>query len=408
MIINSLLDTDFYKFTISQYAWKHHNDVIAKFEFMNRSNIELRYHIDIESLDEEIEHLGNLRFTDDEILYLESLYVFDNQFLKELKELDLSKCINVIYNATDFRVESSGLWWEASLAETFVLSIINELYINSFNKFTKKDLSLIHHDACIDSISSHRNTLQRYFDNGDYNTLVDFGTRRRAGYRTQEYVNSIFSNLPFFSGTSNVFFSRMFGTNPIGTYAHEIPMIIGGLFLGHGKEVAIMKQQEILDKWKEMYYPETPLIALPDTFGSNHFFDHVFTKDRAEKWNGIRHDSGDPKQFGYKVIEFYESYGIDPKTKSIVFSDGLDINNIIDLYREFSKKINVKFGWGTNLTNNGIFKPLSIVMKPTMTMMNSQDYIHPVIKFSDDKGKISNKNKNTLQKFSEVYEYEIK
>jgi len=154
--------------------------------------------------------------------------------------------------------------------------------------------------------------------------------------------------------------AKLFGLRPIGTFAHEMFMIYSGIMHGSDDEIRSSHNRVLQDWWKE--FGESLSVALTDTFGSKFFFEDM-TVEQARIWRGLRQDSGDPIEFGEKAIEFYKRHLIDPRTKVIVFSDGLDVEAIVKIWEHFKDRIKIVFGWGTNLTNDLGFPALSLVIK---------------------------------------------
>lgn len=181
-----------------------------------------------------------------------------------------------------------------------------------------------------------------------------------------------------FVGTSNIYLAHELGLKPIGTFAHELPMVYAAL-ADHRGQNPLDGHNQVLQDWEKTYGDDLST-ALTDTFTTDFFFVD-FTPEQAESWQALRHDSGDPMEFGDKVIEFYKSNGINPQEKTIVFSDGLDVETIIRLADYFKDRINVTFGWGTTLTNDLGIKANNFVMKATEV-----DGI-PTVKLSDVEGK---------------------
>ena len=188
-----------------------------------------------------------------------------------------------------------------------------------------------------------------------------------------------------FVGTSNVWMSNEIGMQPIGTFAHELPMIYAGIADAIGLDIAD-SHSRMLDVWQETFGDDLST-ALTDTFTSEFFFES-FTKEQAEQYKALRHDSGDPFEFTDRVIEFYKGNDIDPQSKTIVFSDGLDLDTIIALQDHCKDKINAVYGWGTNLMNDmgPAVKPLNIVMKATRVDLPTGESAE-LVKLSDDEGK---------------------
>ena len=390
-IITSLLDTDFYKFTIGQFAWKYYPDVKVKYAFINRTkDVELGNCIDIDRLIEELDNVRSLRFTFDELQYLESLGIFSRDYLSFLNKLTLPPVY--VKNANGkLIIETEGTWAEAIFWETYILSIVNELY------FGKK------YDAhtYIPQRDVGETRLQKKIDQINKNpfNFIEFGTRRRYSKAWQEDVvvqMSMDIKNDSFLGTSNVLLAKKYMLKPIGTMAHELPMILAGL---HDYNLDALKasHDKALTLWHYLY-KEDLSIALTDTFGTDFFFKD-FSKEKAEQWKGLRQDSGDAIDFLYKACIFYNRLGIKIKEKSIVFSDGLDINKIYEIEKEAKKnKIKTAYGWGTNLTNDLGYEPLSIVVKAVEA--NGR----PLVKLSDNLAK-SLGNHKAVEKYKKAFGY---
>jgi nicotinate phosphoribosyltransferase len=208
----------------------------------------------------------------------------------------------------------------------------------------------------------------------------DFGTRRRFSYAWQKHVvERVATELPDnFVGTSNIYLAHELGLKPIGTFAHELPMVYAALADKNG-ESPLDGHNRVLQDWEQAYKGDLST-ALTDTFTTDFFFAD-FTPEQADQWKSLRHDSGDPIEFGTRVIEFYDNLGIDPQNKTVVFSDGLDIDTIVELADYFKGRINVMFGWGTTLTNDLGVKANNFVMKAVRA-----DGM-PTVKLSDAEGK---------------------
>lgn len=366
-IINSLLDTDFYKFTMGQVICNSFSNTKCKFKFKNRtSTYNLAKFAD--ALKEEIAHLCTLTFTDDEIDYLSKIPFFNMGYIEFLRLLRLNRnFINIEIVDGDLSVETYGPWLHTSPFEIYVLSIIQELYTRL--EVPESELSNSYecgHQYLDEKLSLIENTNLKF---------ADFGTRRRFSYDWHDTVIQKLIGNKNFVGTSNVHFAHKYGLKYIGTMAHEYIMAGMGL-----NECQLGNcQKYMFQKWVDVYRGDLG-IALSDTLGFDAFlrdFDKYFSK----LYDGCRHDSGDPFVWCNKLISHYEKMGINPKTKSAVFSDGLDFKLMLSLYESFNDRINTSFGIGTNLTNDLGIKPLQLVMK--MTECNGK----PVAKVSDSKGK---------------------
>lgn len=385
-IITSLLDTDFYKFTMGQFAWKYYPNVKVKYAFINRTqDVKLLLHI--QDLIAELDNVRNLKFSMSELNYLKSLGIFDTEYLNYLSKLSLPP---VFAENRDGKliIETEGLWAEAIFWETFILSIVNELH---FRRNTPIGYIGEFHDRLDEKMAKIRKNPIKF---------IEFGTRRRFSWELQQRLisdlSTQFYRTDIFVGTSNVSFAKEFDLTPIGTMAHELPMVVAGLN-DYNTEVLRHSHDKAMSAWFFMY-GEPLSIALTDTFGTDFFFQD-FNKEKAAQWKGLRQDSGNPLEFGYKAIKFYNELGIDPKEKLIVFSDGLTLEKIQEIEKEFKGIIQLAYGWGTNLTNDVGASPLSIVVKAVEA--NGR----PLVKLSDNLAKALGPEK-TVEKYKKAFGYQ--
>jgi nicotinate phosphoribosyltransferase len=367
-IIRSLLDTDLYKFTMMQAVLNQFPSTEVEYEFRCRDpGIDLTpYQGEIEA---EIDHLCTLRFQPDELAYLNQLPFIKANFLRHLRVFQLSRDdITVIAEGRQLKIQIRGSWYFTILFEVPVLAIVNEVY----TRHTCPDPDL---GGAQDRLQRKMELVARH--DGAFK-FADFGTRRRFSL---EWHRQLLETMPClrdpnqFVGTSNVLFAKEFGVRPIGTMAHE------WLQAGQAMGVPLIDSQRfMLQHWADEYRGSLG-IALTDVIGTQAFmidFDAYF----AKLYDGVRQDSGDPIEFGERIIEHYQGLGIDPLTKTIVFSDGLTFERAEELLRIFQGRIHVSFGIGTNLTNDIPGNtPLQIVIK--MVRCNNR----PVAKISDTPGK---------------------
>lgn len=399
-IVESLLDTDFYKFTMGQFIFLKHPEVMVKFALKNRTiAVKLPSFIDIDELKRQLDHVRDLSFTNTEIHYLRGTNeyqerMFCEKYLEFLKNLELPPYDLTVGIDGQYQLEFSGKWKEVTYWEIYALEIINELYFRaltgSMSDFERDCLKA----EGVKRLESKIIELRKY----PLLKFTDFGTRRRFGRDWQEYiVKSISEELPGqFIGTSNTKLAEKLSLTPMGTSAHELPMVASGI-VDFSDNAAIRASHNItLDAWWDLYGKGLS-IALPDTFGSEFFFDD-FRKEQAIKWKGLRQDSGDPKKFGEKTVSFYENLGINPLEKMIVFSDGLKVPAMISLFLDFHKRINVSFGWGTNLTNDLGLPALSLVIKAMMANSN------PLVKLSDNIEKAMGPAEE-IERFKKIFGY---
>jgi nicotinate phosphoribosyltransferase len=385
---------DFYKPTMSQVAYEKHKDAEVTFTFKNRGKNKLSKYVEVDELQSRLD--GRLAgFGPEEIAYLASLThqngeaVFSEDYLDYLTSNPLPSADVILDEDGDIAIDSTGAWPMVTFWETVVMSEINEMFFEKMIQIEGLDLFEVYSEGNR-RLDEKIAILQSRPDI----KFADFGTRRRFSYRWQNHViERLLSECPDnFTGTSNVYLAHKFDITPVGTFAHEMPMIYAGLADKEGKNPLRGHNQMLLD-WVEVYGDDLS-VALTDTFGSEYFFTD-FTYQQAEHWKALRHDSGDPVEFGNRVIQFYEDLGINPLEKTIVFSDGLDIETIVALADEFAGRINVVFGWGTTLTNDLGLRANNVVMKATMV-----DGVFTV-KLSDDEGKHTGP-----EDFVERYQYE--
>lgn len=390
MIINSLLDTDFYKFTMGQYAWKYYPKVNVKYAFINRTKkVKLAEFIHIPDLIRELDQVRNLKLDMEELNYLNGLGIFSKGYLNFLSTLSMPP-VYVSEKDKQLVIETEGTWCEAIFWETFILSIVNEMYYKSYGQTPIGYLGIFQDNLVPKMDRIIANPFQ----------FVEFGTRRRFSSEIQSSLLTMMDNSAGLKdsgaliGTSNVCLAKYFKLKPIGTMAHELPMVCAGL---HDESLYTLQHShnKMLEKWYFMYGEELS-IALTDTFGTDFFFKDFGWK--ANEWKGLRQDSGDPIEFGKKAIKFYKEQGIDPKTKLIIFSDGLNIDKIYEIEKAFKGKINTAYGWGTNLTNDVGAEPLSIVVKAVEA--NGR----PLVKLSDNTAKALGKP-NIIEKYKCAFGY---
>lgn len=378
---------DYYKPTMSQLAYEKEPDAEVTFTFKNRGEQRIVDYVSVEALETRFQHITEQGFTDDELGYLASRHntegqrVFNDEYLTYLQNSPLPPVeITIDEETNDIAVRTTGPWALSSLWETVVMSELNEAYFESFIEAHDFDVETIYAEGQR-RLDEKIEILQQ---NPDIK-IIDFGTRRHFSLRWQAHVvHELAERTTNLVGTSNVALANQFGIKPIGTFAHEMPMVYAGLADARGQDIRA-SHHKFLEDWHNRYGDELS-IALTDTFGTNFFFAD-FTQEQTENWHGVRQDSGDPFTFGERLLKFYEEHGVDPLTKSVVFSDGLDINQILALQDRFAGRINVSFGWGTTLTNDLGLKPLNVVMKATHVRDTILGVEANTVKISDTLGK---------------------
>ena len=362
-IIQSLLDVDFYKFTMGQMVFLRYPDVTVTYALTNRMrDVRLADIVDRDELRAELDHARSLRFNNSELHYLRGTNeyggrMFTEDYLEFLRQLRLPD-YELEEEEGSFQMRFHGLWSEAIYWETIALALLNELYNRSLlRKLSAFEQDLVYARGKV-RLAEKIRTLREHPEI----EFVDFGTRRRFSREWQHYVDRVLAvELPGqFAGTSATESAMLHGLVPMGTSAHELYMVMSSIM--HESDDRIRaSHNRVLKDWWELYGWGLS-IALTDTYGSEFFF-HDMTKDQARAWKGLRHDSGDPFEFGERALSFYESHGVDPKEKLLIFSDGLELDTILQLSERFHGRVKLSFGWGTNLTNDLGFDPVSIVVK---------------------------------------------
>lgn len=366
----SILDNDFYKFTMQHAVIKLFPNAKAKYKFINRGQ-----HIFppgfAEILTKEIIKMEQLQLTKDEKEYLRKTCPYlDPTYLDFLQgyRYDSSE-VEVTQIGNDLSVKIAGYWYRTIMWEVPIMSLICELYY----KITKqKRIS----DEEVSAIAKEKINKYKKLDI----TIADFGTRRRHSYKVHDLTIKALKDFgsDCFIGTSNVHLAMKNHIKPIGTHAHE-------WFMFHAAKYGFKMANSLgLENWSDVYRGDLG-IALSDTYTSKVFFSQ-FDKKFTKLFDGVRHDSGDPLDFTDMTINHYKHYGIDPTTKTIIFSDALDYEKVERISNYCKGKIRISFGIGTNFTNDVGLKPMNIVLKMTDALPEEGQWT-PVIKLSDEKKK---------------------
>ncbi len=372
MIITSLLDTDLYKFTMMQVVLHQFPGAQVEYKFKCR-NPGVQLAPFVEEIRSEIRSLCGLSFKESELRYLRSLRFIKSDFVDFLGLFRLNeKYIQVTPQPSgEIDITIAGPWLHTILFEIPVLAIVNEVYFRNTQRVPDLMEGRRRLDVKITQLQSEG--LQAL-------KIADYGTRRRFSRAWHEEVLRVLAARlgtgpqGQFAGTSNVYFAKLLGLTPLGTMAHEYLQACQAL----GPRLRD-SQVFAFESWAREYRGDLG-IALSDVYGFNAFlrdFDMYFCK----LFDGARHDSGDPFQWGERMIDHYSRSRVDPRTKTLIFSDSLTIPRTIELYRQFAGRCQLAFGVGTNLTNDLGYEALQIVIK--MTRCNGQ----PVAKLSDTPGK---------------------
>ncbi|HGN0867240.1 TPA: nicotinate phosphoribosyltransferase [Providencia alcalifaciens] len=372
-IITSLLDTDAYKLHMQQAVFHRYNQVPVVAEFRCRSSDILGAYAN--EIEQQIQLMAQLSLSDDEYQYLRTLPFFTEDYLSWLKTFRFNPEQVVISVADNgqLAIRISGPWREVIMWEVPLLALVSEIVQRDRHPTITAD----------DAVNQLHKLLELFYKEASERQLnlsgfklMDFGTRRRFSYKVQAaIVGMLKQEFPYLVGTSNYKLARELGLMPVGTQAHE-------WFQAHQQispELA-NSQREALQSWLDEY-PNHLGIALTDCITMDAFL-RDFDREFANRYQGLRHDSGDPIEWGEKAIAHYQKLGIDPLSKTLVFSDNLDLQKALELYHYFHKRINLVFGIGTRLTCNiPNVVPMNIVIK--LVECNGK----PVAKLSDSPGK---------------------
>ncbi|MBO5451881.1 MAG: nicotinate phosphoribosyltransferase [Lachnospiraceae bacterium] len=378
-IIVSLLETDMYKMSMGQAIYHQFSDYKTTWSFKCRNK-------DVHFTDEMVAEIKrqirlycNLRFTEDELEYLNHIKWIKGSYVDFLRLWKPRfEDFEITTNAEcGLAIETKGTWLNTSMYEIPTLAIVNEVYFRMAYDYEKL-------------MKSFRERLQKKIQlltDGTYQlgAFSEFGLRRRLSAEAQELAIQELAKANYsyskFVGTSNVYLAKKFGLTPVGTMAHEWIMCVGQ---GNHKHNPAYSNWYALDAWVKEYGVLNGT-ALTDAITTDCFLKD-FQLTYATLFSGLRHDSGDPIEWGDKMIEHYKALEIDPKTKTLLFSDSLNFEKADKLYRYFKDKAKVAFGIGTYIANDTDVPALNIVMKTTAC--NGMD----VAKISDTPGKGMCKN----------------
>ncbi|MGH8687281.1 MAG: nicotinate phosphoribosyltransferase [Burkholderiales bacterium] len=386
MIVRSLLDTDLYKFTMMQVVLHHFPGAQVEYRFTCRTpGVDLASHL--EAIAAEIADLSQLRFRDEELKYLRGLRFMKSDFVDFLALFHFNpKYIQLARGerAGEIEIVIRGPWLHTTLLEIPVLAIVSEVYFRR----TQPGADLAEGRRRLHAKIGMLRGVEPALDF----KVSDFGTRRRYSLAWhEEIVRTMKAEAgDRFAGTSNVLLAMQHGVIPLGTLGHEYMQACQAL----GPRLRDA-QVFAMDSWAKEYRGDLG-IALSDTYGMDAFlrdFDMYFCK----LFDGARHDSGDPFEWGEKMIAHYQKNRVDPRTKTLIFSDQLSFPLAIEISRRFHGRARTAFGIGTNLTNDVGFEPINIVIK--MIECDGQ----PVAKVSDAPGKVVSRDVRYLAYLRQVY-----
>ena len=387
MIIQSLLDTDLYKLTMMQAVLHHFPAAQAQYRFFCRSeDVDLRPYA--HAINAEIEQLSALRLSQGESSWLATLPSLNEDFIAHLARFRFDpRQVSVRPGRKQLEITIRGPWASTILYEVPILAIISETYFRAQAQELDFSTALMRLGFKAEMILESAGA--------DF-SLIEFGTRRRYSQRWHEELLRGLKNLipEYLAGTSNVDLARRLRLRPVGTVAHEF--FQGCQALAPSLELA---QRFAMQTWLDEY-PSAPGVALSDTYGTDAFLAD-FRGEFAERYAGVRQDSGDPIEWTERMLAHYESLGIDPRTKIFTYSDSLTIPRALEIYERYHECARLAFGIGTNLTNDVGPAPLNIVLK--MTQLNGQS----VAKISDDPGKAMSHDPAYLANLRDLYQRKV-
>ncbi len=383
-IIRSLIDTDFYKLLMCQSVFRNKPDITVTFSLINRSRqIPLADLIDEGELREQLDHIRSLSLSRGESTWLRgnTFYgkrqMFSPEFIEWFEALRLPP-YHLERRGDQYELTFQGSWPEVMLWEIPALAVLMELRGRAvLDRMRRFELQVLYARA----MTRVWEKIERLRDIEELH-IADFGTRRRHSFLWQDWcVQAMREGLgDKFSGTSNCLIAMRREVEAIGTNAHELPMVYAAL--ADSDADLARAPYEVLEDWRREHDGNLRII-LPDTYGTSGFLDNA--PDWLAGWTGIRIDSGDPATGAEIAIDWWRRHGEDPRQKLVIFSDGLDVGQIIDLQARFSDRVKVSFGWGTLLTNDfrglvpgDALAPFSLVCKAVSA--NGR----PTVKLSDN------------------------
>lgn len=368
-IIESLLDTDFYKFNMNQLMFHKYQEPIGEYHFKCRNKDVTFSEEMLQEINEQIDHLCTLTFKKEELDYLSSISFIKDDYIKFLStfKLDRSYVDCHLNDKKELVCVVKGPCYLSMPFEIYLLEIINEVYFRlkyDYQELLKEAKERL--DAKINKMQNVTYTFK----------FAEFGCRRRLSREFQDYmVKEFVTKTKNCVGTSNVYLAMKYNVTPIGTYAHELVQMYQGI---DGLDIAF-DNKYTMDDWYEEYKGANG-IALTDTLTTDLFL-LDFDFNNASRYKGVRHDSGDPYEWGEKILSHYEKLGINTKEKTLLFSDSLNFDKAQALFDYFKDRAIVSFGIGTYCSNDTDEQALNIVIK--LQRINGK----PVAKLSDVDGK---------------------
>ncbi len=405
--VRSLMDVDFYKFTMGQLIYSKFAGTEVTFTLIVRSrDIDLGSYVSEQELRDSLDHMMSLAFSRTDLYWMRGIdlygrYMFKEPYLDFLRNFKLPQySLEYVRHGDKTQIELTfkGAWEYVSPWETLALGAVSELYYRGVMRSLSEYQIDVAYIRAADTLYRKLEKLSRH----KKVTFADFGQRRRHSFLWQQFVlgkakQALGSQ---FTGTSNTWMAFKHDLVPIGTNAHELPMVLTAL--ANSDDEMRDAQYQVLRLWEELY--EGGLrVFLPDTYGTDQFLANVPADIKLESWRGMRQDSGDPISEGNKYINWLHRKQVDPKGKLVIFSDGLDVDEMVRYQRYFDGQTNTTNGWGTLLTNDfreaapdDSLKPFSIVCK--VTEVNGR----PAVKLSNNPEKATGP-KEEVERYKRVF-----
>ena len=363
-IVTSLLDTDLYKFNMNQVIFHKHTNLNGVYHFKCRNEGIVFTKEMLEEINEQIDYLCKLTFKEDELNYLRSIRFIKNDYVEFLRLWHpIRDYVTTSLENGNLKIVVSGPLFSAMQFEIYLLEIVNEVYFRF--QYDYNELLASAKERLAKKIEA--------FNNGKYTfKWAEFGCRRRLSKEFEGYaLKELKDKTKNMVGTSNVYYAYKYNLTPIGTYAHEYVQMFQGI---DSIPLAYTNYYAMKDWYTE--YEGDNGTALTDTVTTDLFLKD-FNRSMVNNYSGVRHDSGDPYVWGEKILAHYRKFGVDPKTKMLLFSDSLNFDKAQEIYEYFKDKCKVSFGIGTFVTNDTKVDALNIVIK--LQYVNGR----PVAKISD-------------------------
>ena len=392
-IINSLLENDLYKFSMGQAIYHQFANYKTTWSFKCRNKDVKFTKAMVEEIRSQIKQYCSLRFKEEELEYLNSIIWIKGNYVDFLRiwnprfeDFEISDD-----DECGLKIQTKGTWLNTSMYEVPTLAIVNEVYFKM-----KYD-----YDSLFKDFKERLNNKIDFVKGNPIGSFSEFGLRRRLSAEAQDLAIKTLSKTNYhdsiFVGTSNVYLAKKYKLTPVGTMAHEWIMCVGQ---GDHKHNPAYSNYYAFEAWVKEYGVLNG-IALTDTITTDCFL-RDFKLTNSTLFSGVRHDSGDPIKWAKKIIKHYSNLGIDPKNKTLLFSDSLDFTKANYIYDTLKNQCKVAFGIGTYISNDTKAEALNIVMK--VTKCNGMD----VAKISDVKGKGICENPSYLKYLNRSIKWRMK